>query len=167
MNNQQTTSPLKIGLDVIQYHPLCRSHFGQYQASSAVMGWHVLASHPISFLWCLKSIHQITHPLYTFFVYAATYSIIIAIIICAELASVARHQVLFYSSIMTASYHSICYFTHTVAITLLAHMPHSLSVQSCGSVQLVHTPHSLPVEFCGSVPPPCPLDAVLVCLVLA
>ena len=113
------------------------------------------------------STRQPIHFMQTFFVYAPTYSIIIAIIVCAELASVARHQVLFYSSIMTASYHSICYFTHTVAITLLAHMPHSLSVQSCGSVQLVHTPHSLPVEFCGSVPPPCPLDAVLVCLVLA
>ena len=35
MNNQQTTSPLKIDLDVMQSHPLCRTHFGQYQASSA------------------------------------------------------------------------------------------------------------------------------------
>ena len=32
MNNQRTTFPLKIGLDVIQSHPLRRTHFSQYQA---------------------------------------------------------------------------------------------------------------------------------------
>ena len=31
MNNQRTTSPLKIGLDVMQSHPLHRTHFGQYK----------------------------------------------------------------------------------------------------------------------------------------
>ena len=35
INNKQTTSPL----DVMQSHPLCRTRFGQYQASSAVLGW--------------------------------------------------------------------------------------------------------------------------------
>jgi len=28
-----------IGLDVMQNYPLRRTHFGQYQASSAVVGW--------------------------------------------------------------------------------------------------------------------------------
>ena len=31
--------PYKTGLDVMQSHPLCRTHFGQYQASSAALGW--------------------------------------------------------------------------------------------------------------------------------
>ena len=39
MNNQQTTSPLEIDLDVMQSHPLCRMQFSQYQASSAALGW--------------------------------------------------------------------------------------------------------------------------------
>ena len=39
MNNQQTTSDLKICLDVLQSHPLCSTHFGQYHASSSVLGW--------------------------------------------------------------------------------------------------------------------------------
>ena len=38
MNNQRTTSPYKTGLDVMQSHPLCRTHFGQYQVSSAALG---------------------------------------------------------------------------------------------------------------------------------
>ena len=37
MINQQTTSPLKTGLDVMQSHPLCRTRFSQYQASPAVV----------------------------------------------------------------------------------------------------------------------------------
>ena len=35
MNNQRTTSPLKVYLDAIQIHPLHKTHFGQYQAWSA------------------------------------------------------------------------------------------------------------------------------------
>ena len=31
--------PYKTGLDVMQSHPLRRTHFGQYQASSAALGW--------------------------------------------------------------------------------------------------------------------------------
>ena len=31
--------PYKTGLDVMQSHPLCRTRFSQYQASSAVLGW--------------------------------------------------------------------------------------------------------------------------------
>ena len=37
-DNQRTTSPLKIGLDVMQSHSLRRARFGQYQASSAALG---------------------------------------------------------------------------------------------------------------------------------
>ena len=33
--NQQSTSPLKISLHVMQSHPPCRMRFGQYQVSSA------------------------------------------------------------------------------------------------------------------------------------
>ena len=39
MNNQWTTSPLKTGLDVMHCHPLCRTHFNQYQAWSVALGW--------------------------------------------------------------------------------------------------------------------------------
>jgi len=38
MNNQQTPSPLKIGLDVMQSHLMCRTCYDQYQASSAALG---------------------------------------------------------------------------------------------------------------------------------
>jgi len=38
MNSQQITSPLKNSLDVMQSHPQHRTCFGQYQASSAVLG---------------------------------------------------------------------------------------------------------------------------------
>ena len=31
--------PYRTGLDVMQSYPLCRTHFGQYQASSAMLGW--------------------------------------------------------------------------------------------------------------------------------
>ena len=31
--------PYKTGLDVMQSYPLCRTRFGQYQASSAALGW--------------------------------------------------------------------------------------------------------------------------------
>ena len=31
--------PYKAGLDVMRSHPLPRMHFGQYQATSAVLGW--------------------------------------------------------------------------------------------------------------------------------
>ena len=156
INEPRTTS--KIGLNVIQSHPLCRMHSGQYQAGLISCAGSCYPSN--QFLWYLKSIYQITHPLYANISCVCPH--IIAIIVCAELASAAIHQVLFY-----CSYHSICYFTHTCSITLLVHMPHSLSVQSCGSVQLAHMPRSPLVQFCGSVPPPCPLDDVLVCLVLA
>ena len=43
VNSQQTTSRLpkqqKAGLDVVQCHPLYRTCFNQYQASSAVLAW--------------------------------------------------------------------------------------------------------------------------------
>ena len=39
MNNQQTTSLLKIGLDFMQSHPLHRTCFRQHKASLAVLGW--------------------------------------------------------------------------------------------------------------------------------
>ena len=39
MNNRRSTSPLQKGLDVMQSHPLRRTYFSQYQASSAALGW--------------------------------------------------------------------------------------------------------------------------------
>ena len=38
MNNQRSTSLSQKGLDVMQSHPLCRTCFSQYQASSAALG---------------------------------------------------------------------------------------------------------------------------------
>ena len=35
--------PYKTDLDVMQSHPLRRTHFGLYQASSAMLGWHMLS----------------------------------------------------------------------------------------------------------------------------
>ena len=36
--------PYKTGIDVMQSHPLHRTHFGQYQASSAALGWPHISS---------------------------------------------------------------------------------------------------------------------------
>lgn len=46
MNNQWTIPPLQIGLDVMQSYPLCRTHLGQYQASSDALDMYI---------WSVKS----------------------------------------------------------------------------------------------------------------
>ena len=45
MNNQLTTSPLKIGLDVMPSYSLGRTRFGQYQTCMTVGRLHLVSLH--------------------------------------------------------------------------------------------------------------------------
>ena len=49
--------PYKTGLDVMQSHSLCRTRFGQYQASSAALG----PCMPLPSAWIPSTIHIASH----------------------------------------------------------------------------------------------------------